>query len=116
MGKKIDRQSQIDTITKYYQHNGIKFKKNKNISMISVYLPSDLDDYYKVFIGHVGVLMKQPNNGYIFIEKLSFKQPYQAIEFKSKAQLKNYLTAYYKPYGDKKLPVPIIMENDHYLK
>lgn len=116
IGKKIDRQSQIDAITKYYQQNGIQFKQNKNISMVSVYLSSDLDDYYKVFIGHVGVLVKLTNNKYIFIEKLAFKEPYQAIEFKSKAQLKNYLTAYYKPYGDKKLPVPIIMENDHYLK
>lgn len=85
IGKKIDRQSQIDAITKYYQQNGIQFKQNKNISMVSDYLPFDLDVHYKVFIGHVGVLMKQPNSGYIFIEKLSFKLPYQAIEFKSKA-------------------------------
>ncbi|WP_312039974.1 DUF4300 family protein [Macrococcoides bohemicum] len=113
--KKFDRKSQIRTIQNFYKQNAIKFS-NKKVKMISVYLPSDVDDTYKVFAGHVGILLKQSDGKYLFIEKLAFQKPYQAIQLNNTQDLKKYLTALYKSYGNKKLPQPIIMENDQELR
>lgn len=110
-----NRSAQINAIQNYYKKNGITFN-NQKLAMISVYLPTDVDEDYKVFIGHVGVLLQAKNGKYLFMEKLAFQKPYQAIQFDNKAQLKDYLTKSYQPYGNKTLPQPIIMENEHVMR
>lgn len=87
-----------------------KIKFNKNAEMISVVLNDNLDGEY-LFIGHVGVLIK--NNGkYLFIEKLSFQEPFQAIKFKHKEDCYKYLFSKYKNYSDETEAKPFIMNND----
>ena len=44
--------------------------------MISVIIHDNLDGDY-LFIGHVGVLLSI-EKGYLFLEKISFEEPYQA--------------------------------------
>lgn len=54
----------------------------RTASMVSVVFHDNLDGDY-LFIGHVGVLLPL-DNGYLFLEKISFEEPYQAIKFSKK--------------------------------
>lgn len=81
-----------------------------NISMASVVINDDLD-YDSLFIGHIGVLAKEDDH-YLWIEKLSFQEPYQAIKFATKEESFKYLYDKYKDYKSETTSNPFIMEND----
>ncbi|WP_082941283.1 DUF4300 family protein [Aedoeadaptatus pacaensis] len=82
-------------------------------SMVSVVLHDNLDGNY-LFIGHVGVLVKD-GSGYLFVEKISFEEPYQAIRFQNKEACYGYLKNKYKDYTDPNVAPPFIMENNRYV-
>ncbi len=82
-------------------------------SMVSVVLHDNLDGNY-LFIGHVGVLVKD-GSGYLFVEKISFEEPYQAIRFQNKDACYRYLKNKYKDYTDPNVAPPFIMENNRYV-
>lgn len=82
-------------------------------SMVSVVLHDNLDGNY-LFIGHVGVLVKD-GSGYLFVEKISFEEPYQAIRFQNKEACYRYLKNKYKDYTDPNVAPPFIMENNRYV-
>ena len=82
-------------------------------SMVSVVLHDNLDGNY-LFIGHVGVLVKD-GSGYLFVEKISFEEPYQAIRFQSKEACYRYLKNRYRDYTDPNVAPPFIMENNRYV-
>lgn len=50
-----------------------------DVRVTSVVIHDNLDGDY-LFVGHSGVLVED-DGGYLFIEKLSFSEPYQAIRF-----------------------------------
>lgn len=80
-----------------------------NANLISVVINDKLDGDY-LFIGHIGVLV--PIDGcFLFVEKISFEEPYQAIKFKEKAQVYEYLKDKYKDYTDPDTAPPFIMDN-----
>lgn len=56
-----------------------------DVSMITVWLLDDLEEEEGLFVGHVGVLVKDESE-YLFIEKMSFKEPYQVLRFKTNEQ------------------------------
>lgn len=85
----------------------------KDVRMLSVVLNDNLDGDY-LFIGHVGVLLPL-NDGYLFLEKISFEEPYQAIEFSKKEDAYRYLKNKYKDYVDPEVAPPFIMDNDKYV-
>lgn len=85
----------------------------RTVSMISVVLHDNLDGDY-LFIGHVGVLLPL-DNGYLFLEKISFEEPYQAIKFSKKEDAYMYLKEKYRDYLDPEVAPPFIMENDEYI-
>lgn len=91
--------------------SNIKF--DEHAKMISVVLHDNLDGDY-LFIGHVGVLVENKGK-YLFIEKLSFEEPFQAIKFDRKEDCYNYLFSKYKHYHDKTTAKPFIMENDKFI-
>ena len=66
-----------------------------------------------MFVGHTGVLINT-NEGFVFIEKYGFEQPYQVTLFKDKKEVKNYLFDRLKTSftGEKQDYTPIIMENN----
>ena len=66
------------------------------------------------FVGHVGVLVPT-TDGYLFVEKLTFEEPYQAIKFASKKDCYKYLTTKYKDYTGPGLAKPFIMDNDKWV-
>ncbi|UTC64703.1 DUF4300 family protein [Treponema sp. OMZ 788] len=88
--------------------SNIKF--DKNAKMLSVVLHDNFDGDF-LFIGHAGVLVKNKGK-FLFVEKLSFDEPFQAIKFSTKEDCYNYLFLKYKHYHDETTAKPFIMEND----
>lgn len=85
----------------------------RDVSMLSVIINDKLDGDY-LFIGHVGVLLPL-EGGYLFLEKISFEEPYQAIKFSKKEDAYKYLKDKYKDYVDPDVAPPFIMDNDSYV-
>lgn len=94
---------------KMHQHLS-QFKFNSKAKMMSVVIHDNLDGDY-LFIGHVGVLVKI-DGGYLFVEKLSFDEPYQADKFASEEACVKYLENKYKDYADEGTAKPFVMVND----
>lgn len=86
----------------------------RTASMVSVVLHDNLDGDY-LFIGHVGVLLPL-DDGYLFLEKISFEEPYQAIKFSKKEDAYMYLKEKYRDYLDPEVAPPFIMENNKYVE
>ena len=86
----------------------------EDVSMLSVVLHDNLDGDY-LFIGHVGLLLPL-DEGYLFLEKISFEEPYQAIKFSKKEDAYMYLKEKYRDYLDPEVAPPFITENDKYVE
>ena len=91
-----------------------QFKFNENARMLSVVVHDDLDGQ-SLFIGHVGILVPS-EDGYLFVEKLTFEEPYQAIKFATKEDCYKYLDTKYENYTGEGLAKPFIMDNDKWVK
>ena len=91
-----------------------KFKFNENARMLSVVVHDDLDGQ-SLFIGHVGILVPS-EDGYLFVEKLTFEEPYQAIRFATKEDCYKYLDTKYENYTGEGLAKPFIMDNDKWVQ
>lgn len=90
-----------------------QFQFNDKARMLSVVLHDNLDGEY-LFIGHVGVLVPA-DDGFLFVEKLTFEEPYQAIKFASKEDCYKYLGTKYADYTGEGLAKPFIMDNDKWV-
>ena len=91
-----------------------QFKFNENARMLSVVVHDDLDGQ-SLFIGYVGILVPS-ENGYLFVEKLTFEEPYQAIKFATKEDCYKYLDTKYENYTGEGLAKPFIMDNDKWVQ
>ena len=91
-----------------------QFKFNENARMLSVVVHDDLDGQ-SLFIGHVGILVPS-EDGYLFVEKLTFEEPYQAIKFVTKEDCYKYLDTKYENYTGEGLAKPFIMDNDKWVQ
>lgn len=91
-----------------------QFKFNENARMLSVVVHDDLDGQ-SLFIGHVGILVPSVD-GYLFVEKLTFEEPYQAIKFATKEDCYKYLDTKYENYTGEGLAKPFIMDNDKWVQ
>ena len=95
-----------ENMEKYFEN--IEF--DENARMLSVIIHDNLDGDY-LFVGHVGVLV--PNkDGFLFVEKLSFEEPYQALKFAAKEECYKYLQDKYADYTGEGLAKPFIMDNN----
>ena len=91
-----------------------QFKFNENARMLSVVVHDDLDGQ-SLFIGHVGILVPS-EDGCLFVEKLTFEEPYQAIKFATKEDCYKYLDTKYENYTGEGLAKPCIMDNDKWVQ
>ena len=91
-----------------------QFKFNENARMLSVVVHDDLDGQ-SLFIGHVGILVPSEDS-YLFVEKLTFEEPYQAIKFATKEDCYKYLSTKYENYTGEGLAKPFIMDNDKWVQ
>ena len=63
----------------------------------------------------VGVLVPA-KDGYLFVEKLTFEEPYQAIKFATKEDVYKYLETKYQDYTGEGLAKPFIMDNEKWVE
>ena len=91
-----------------------QFKFNENARMLSVVVHDDIDGQ-SLFIGHVGILVPS-EDGYLFVEKLTFEEPYQAIKFATKEDCYKYLDTKYENSTGEGLAKPFIMDNDKWVQ
>lgn len=91
-----------------------QFKFNENARMLSVVVHDDLDGQ-SLFIGHVGILVPSEDS-YLFVEKLTFEEPYQAIKFATKEDCYKYLDTKYENYTGEGLAKSFIMDNDKWVQ
>lgn len=114
----------LDTVKKNWQEKWITFpfKNDKTkASLISVFFHSyfektgDIPEENNLFIGHIWVLVPT-SDGLIFVEKISFTEPYQALKFKSRSELNDYLMNKYDVEYNQPTASPFILENDELLE
>ena len=90
---------------------------SKNFSLISVFVPTNAGpDSNELFVGHTGLLFNLPDGRLMLVEKLAFTAPYQAISFKTRDDLRDYLMELYDSSTSDYPIKPIIFENGKELK
>ncbi|MFO3666119.1 DUF4300 family protein [Anaerococcus sp. ENR0831] len=113
---KNDQNFQIKKIKDFWKENGITFPNNKNYSVISVFVFSNIDENTnELFVGHTGVLFHMNDGRYMLVEKLAFTAPYQVVIFESKDDLYDYLMELYDTSNEEYPIKPIIFEDDKVL-
>lgn len=103
----------VQKIKEDWESKDIKFLNQDKSSIISVFF-HDEEGY--LFIGHMGVLIPSEDGKLLFLEKLSFQEPYQAIKFDSRIDLNDYLMNKYDISWDQPTAKPFIMENGELLE
>ena len=110
-----DINTHLQTMQSAWKERGINFRYKNDptkASLISAVFHSQITpEENTLFVGHVGVLV--PFEGkLLFIEKLAFQEPYQAIKFANRTQLSDYLMNRYDVEWEQPNAIPFIMEND----
>jgi len=95
-----------------WRKNKVSFSKKTKAALISVVLHSRFSKTdNELFVGHTGVLVPLSNKKLLFVEKLSFELPYQAVKFDNRKQLNNYLMGMYDTEWGQKTAKPFILED-----
>lgn len=110
--KSADIEVHLRKVKEAYAKRQIMFSDSTKACMIAVYF--HLDDGLNpptVFAGHIGVLLPTSDGKLLFVEKLSFQEPYQAIKFENRTELNDYLMNKYDVDWGQETAKPFIMEN-----
>lgn len=111
-----DKKDQISEIDKAVSSRGIKWNGNINAKIISVWFHNDDEiDGNILFIGHTGILVPCEDK-LMFIEKLSFNEPYQALILNNRTELSDYLMEKYDIEYNQETTRPFIFENGTLMK
>lgn len=111
-----DKKDQIAEIKKAVNSRGIKWNDKIDTKIISVWFHNDDEiDGNILFIGHTGVLVPFEDK-LMFIEKLSFNEPYQAVIVNNRTELSDYLMEKYDIEYNQKTTRPFIFENGSLMK
>ena len=110
-----DVNTHLQAMQQAWKERGIDFRYKNDptkASLISAVFHSQITpEENTLFVGHVGVLV--PFEGkLLFIEKLAFQEPYQAIKFANRTELSDYLMNRYDVEWEQPNAIPFIMEND----
>jgi membrane associated protein len=107
----------LEKIKDFWKENGISFPDSDKYSIISVYVFSSLDENdNELFVGHTGLLFPLNDGRIMLVEKLAFTSPYQAIIFKDRKDLYDYLMKLYDFSSESYPAKPLIFENNDLLK
>ncbi|GAA1470788.1 DUF4300 family protein [Corynebacterium felinum] len=96
-------------IEKYFARHNIVFN-NPNVHFVAVFLHDILDEPAHMFIGHVGIAVEHEGK-MLFIEKLAFDKPYQALLFPDREHLQRYLMDAYDDSAGQDYSHPLIVDN-----
>ena len=108
-----DISNHVKKVKEDWKSKEIEFSNEDKRTVISVFF-HDEEGY--LFIGHMGVLIPTEDGKLLFIEKLSFQAPYQAVKFDNRIELNDYLMNKYDVSWDQPTSKPFIMENDQLLE
>lgn len=111
---KDDLNYQANKIKDFWNNNGIKFHKDSNYEVISVFEFSNIDENKnELFVGHTGLLFSLEDGRSMLVEKLAFTAPYQVVIFENDNELYDYLMDLYD-YSNDEYPIkPIIFRDDN---
>lgn len=104
----------VEKVQEDWESKEIAFPNKDKKSIISIFFHDEEEGY--LFIGHMGVLIPTEEGKLLFIEKLSFQEPYQAIKFDNRSELNHYLMNKYDISWDQPAAKPFIMENDQLIE
>lgn len=112
-------ETHLKTLKDFWKKEGVSFvhqNDSSKASLISVVMHSaPVPEESSLFIGHTGVLLPFGKR-LLFVEKLAFQSPYQAIIFNNRLELNDYLMRLYDIEWNQPTAPPFIMENDELLK
>lgn len=100
----------IADIQAHFDVRGIEFA-DTDARVISMFSHDTLTEPATLFIGHTGVAVPL-DDGYLFLEKIAFDMPYQAITVRDMQQLNDYLMHKYDDGPGLEYGRPIIFDND----
>ncbi len=104
----------LSKIKAYWNEKKVSFADSK-ASIITVWIHSDLDN--NLFVGHTGILFpSNKEDKFLFVEKISFEEPYQVLKFNNRVELNDYLMGKYDNAYGQPTASPLILENDELLK
>lgn len=109
-----DSEQHLADIQQYFHDHGITFADGP-ASMVSVFVHDNLDAQAYEFIGHVGILL-ETSGKLLFVEKLAFDEPYQAVWFDTRAELSDYLMGKYDDGPDVEYGRALVLENDQLIE
>jgi len=108
-----DISNHVEKVKEDWKSKEIKFSNKDNKSLIFVFF-HDEEGY--LFIGHIGVLIPTEDGKLLFLEKLTFQAPYQAVKLDNRIELNDYLMNKYDVSWNQPTAKPFIMENDQLLE
>lgn len=112
-----DISTHLKTVKENWAERQIRFTDSDKMSFISVFFHfEEGEDRWSLFIGHAGLLFPTEEGKLLFLEKLSFNEPYQALKFDSRVQLNDYLMHKYDVEWGQPTAKPFIMENGELLE
>lgn len=103
----------VKKVKEDWKKKNIQFTNEDKMSLISVFF-HDEEGY--LFIGHIGVLLPTEDDKLLFLEKVAFQEPYQAVKFNNRVELNDYLMNKYDTAWNQPTAKPFIMENDELLE
>lgn len=112
-----DISTHLKTVKENWAERQIRFTDSDKMSFISVFFHfEEGEGRWSLFIGHAGLLFPTEEGKLLFLEKLSFNEPYQALKFDSRVQLNDYLMHKYDVEWGQPTAKPFIMENGELLE
>lgn len=116
-GNTQDVEQHVETIQRNWKEKGITFDESAKAHMISVFFHDKWDENTnELMAGHVGVLIENQDGTLLFVEKVAFQEPYQAICFASRTELNDYLMGKYDVGNYEETARPFILENDQLME
>lgn len=102
----------LNKLKEDWKKKRIGFDESVKAKMISVVFHSAIsEEENEIFIGHVGVLVPTEDGKFLFVEKLTFNEPYQAVMFENKQGVSDYLMNRYDIEWNQPTASPMVLEN-----
>ena len=99
------------TFSDSWKHYGFQIDSDK-ISLLSIVIYDS--DSNVVFVGHTGILIKS-SDGYLFVEKIAFEQPYQATKVHTMDELLDIMSLRPEYFGEEGEAGPFVYNNGDYV-
>lgn len=99
------------TFSDSWKHYGFQIDSDK-ISLLSIVIYDP--DSNVVFVGHTGILIKN-SDGYLFVEKIAFEQPYQATKVHTMDELLDIMSLRPEYFGEEGEAGPFVYNNGDYV-